>query len=167
MEYIMKSADNFRSHSHWSLEVKIITFSVIATFGAIIYFTFEEYIYSLIWILLILSAVFAACYTPRYVKIDNEAVTIKKLYGKVLIPLAGITAVESVSSDMIRGSIRNFGSGGFFGYLGNFRNTHLGTYTIYATDRKQLVLIITEKKKFVISCADPDKFAEVVQSKLK
>ena len=74
------------------------------------------------------------------------------------IRLADIQRVENKPIAMM-GSIRLFGIGGVFGYIGNFKNSILGNYKAYVTHRKKTVLIVTkENQKLLISPDNPVEF---------
>ena len=66
------------------------------------------------------------------------------------------------------GSIRLFGIGGVFGYIGNFKNSILGNYKAYVTHRKKTVLIVTkESQKILISPDDPVEFIHSLRSAIE
>ncbi|WP_300681723.1 PH domain-containing protein [uncultured Rikenella sp.] len=104
---------------------------------------------------------------PIRLKADGEKVTVSRLFGALEIPLSEVISVGPISKSDIDGSIRTFGSGGFFGYLGRFRNKTLGRYTMYATELKHLVLVRTRQKKYLFSCTRPEEFVAYVRARLK
>lgn len=58
------------------------------------------------------------------------------------------------------GSIRTFGIGGLFGYIGYFKNSILGSYKAYATNSEKAVLIETSDKPIIVTPDDPDLFVK-------
>ena len=72
-----------------------------------------------------------------------------------------------ISKSDIENSIRRFGSGGLFGYLGLFKSDSLGNYTMYATDLSNLIFIRTSNKKYVFSCSCHKEVVEYVNIRLK
>ncbi|MEM8600825.1 MAG: PH domain-containing protein [Bacteroidota bacterium] len=56
------------------------------------------------------------------------------------------------------GSVRTFGIGGLFGFVGYFRNETLGSYLAYVTDAENTVVLKFGDKPIVISPADPAAF---------
>lgn len=61
--------------------------------------------------------------------------------------------------------VRTFGSGGFFGYLGYFYAYNWGKYTAYVTDGNNMVAIETTKKKYVVSCEDPQILIDCIKNR--
>lgn len=62
------------------------------------------------------------------------------------------------------GSIRTWGIGGMFGYIGYFRNSILNNYTAYVTHRDKTVLIKIKNEQIVISPDDPETFVQSLKS---
>ena len=75
--------------------------------------------------------------------------------------------IKKISKSDIENSIRRFGSGGLFGYLGLFKSDSLGNYTMYATDLSNLIFIRTNNKKYVFSCSCHKEVVEYVNIRLK
>lgn len=61
------------------------------------------------------------------------------------------------------GSVRTFGNGGFFGFIGWFRHALLGSYRAYATDPANAVVLHFEDDTVVITPDDPAAFARSVE----
>ena len=95
---------------------------------------------------------YAATQIPVYLRCNADAIAIKHLIGQTKIPVADIVSIKKVENNITAYSIRKFGSGGFGGYLGKFANKELGNYTMYATQIKNLVLIKTAKRQYIVSC---------------
>lgn len=74
-----------------------------------------------------------------------------------------IVNIESIDSAKLRFGVRLFASGGFFGYFGIYRSNSIGNYYRYTGHSKNLVMIETDKKRYVIS-PDSDEFAKAVLS---
>ncbi len=106
-------------------------------------------------------------YMPIRLKAGRDKIAVSRLFGALEIPLSEVTSVVPISKSYIDGSIRTFGSGGAFGYLGRFKNKTLGRYTMYATELKHLVLVRTRQKKYVFSCTRSQEFVAYVQARLK
>jgi hypothetical protein len=76
------------------------------------------------------------------------------------ISLSNIKSVE-FKPNVMAGSLRTFGIGGVFGYIGHFRNRTLSNYKAYATHRKKTVVIQTNNNdQIVISPDDPELFVK-------
>jgi hypothetical protein len=78
-----------------------------------------------------------------------------------------VHSVTVVSNREISNSIRTFGSGGLFGYLGQFRNNLIGNYTMYATEKQNLIYVNTTKGKYIFSCSKPHEFIESANKKVR
>lgn len=120
--------------------------------------------------LIISAAVLVACivvsygYSPRQITLDGKSLTIVRGIGRKSIPLGGIVSAEryhGMDTDW-----RTFGIGGLFGFTGWFsgkhRNDYFG-YFAYVGDTKNTVLVVTRKRKYVVSCDRPDELAEALR----
>lgn len=102
-------------------------------------------------------------YMPYGVGCTEEGVYIRRIKGTLKIPyheIRGISPIEP--SDVFQ--LRLLGSGGFMGYFGMYRGAKLGSFVLYASQRKGLLLIETERKKYVISCTDSISFMACANS---
>ena len=144
----------------WSAQVIVIT-SLIGTLWvgaifALICFlpagTFKGIIVT------IFITVLGYCVTrmPVKIRVDKDAIRIKRLLGTKVIPLSAIVRVERLKGSQLGGFIRIMGSGGFCGYFGRFYSKDLGKFTMFATEKKYLMLVVTSTCKYVISCRRPD-----------
>ncbi len=95
-----------------------------------------------IWVLLTM---------PRYLLLDDKSIVITHPIGQTVILKSDIIEVRAIERSDIRGSIRLFGSGGFFGWFGIFRNNKFGTYRLYCGQLENLYLVKTTTKKYIIS----------------
>lgn len=159
---------------HWSggvIAVTIVTLLVLV--GAGFYLGSREWPTVMLWLKYLLFAVFLITiiagvgYMPMRLKADDEKITVRRLFGSLEMPLAEVTSVSQISMSDIDGSIRTFGSGGLFGYLGRFKNDNLGSYSMYATELNNLILVCTDSRKYVFSCSSPQEFVEYVNLQLK
>lgn len=124
----------------------------------------EVYLLLLVFLITVLGLL---GYMPIRLKAGRDKIAVSRLFGALEIPLSEVTSVVPIPKSYIDGSIRTFGSGGAFGYLGRFKNKTLGRYTMYATELKHLVLVRTRQKKYVFSCTRPEEFMAYVQARLK
>lgn len=99
-----------------------------------------------IWVLLTM---------PRYLLLDDKSIVITHPIGQSVILKSDIIEVRAIARSDIRGSIRLFGSGGFFGWFGVFRNNKFGTYRLYCGQLENLYLVKTTTKKYIISSSKP------------
>ena len=81
----------------------------------------------------------------------NEGVKIIKGNDVQLIKKDLILEVKSIDYKDLRFSVRTFGIGGVFGFSGSFTNKKFGDMTWNFTSKDNLVMIVTQKQKFVVS----------------
>jgi hypothetical protein len=95
---------------------------------------------------------------PTSYEITNENLVIHRPVRAIKISLASIKNIERTEPGY---SMRLFGSGGLFGYYGLFSSNKLGRHHRYTGNNKNLVLISTEKKKYLLSIHDDLFFQEL------
>jgi hypothetical protein len=105
---------------------------------------------------LVISLLSGLFFAPIYIEVNERRITIKKPISSINIPLDRVMSVKPIKSEDIKGAIRTFGSGGYCGFVGYFSNRRLGNFVMYATERKNLYLVRTTGKSYVISCAGLD-----------
>ncbi len=91
----------------------------------------------------------------------RELVVLRRV-RPVSVPLEQIRGVDRLADGAAHRALQVWGSGGTFGWIGEFWNRRLGLFRIYATRRKDLVRIDTERALFVLSPDDPDAFVAAV-----
>lgn len=113
-------------------------------------------------ILLLFIAILLGCwlYAPQSYSLDSNALTINRPIGKVSIKLSDIKQVRILADNETKGTIRTFGVGGLFGYFGEFYTPGLGHSTFYATQRKNIILIVTNSDKKIIITPDDISLAD-------
>lgn len=157
---------------HWSAGVVAITIVSLAilTGSGFVTTALLDWPNEMLWLKYLLLAIFSttiigvAGYCPIRLMANHEKITVNRWFGALEIPLNEVTGVIQISKSDIADSIRTFGSGGLFGFLGRFHNGRLGHYTMYATDLKNLVLICTAKKKYVFSCSEAQDFVDYIKN---
>ena len=102
-----------------------------------------------------LLAIWALLTMPRYLIIENGLIIITHPIGRTVIEMSQVLKIEAIDRSELRGSLRLFGSGGFFGWFGIFRNSKLGTYRLYSGQLENLYLIKTSTKSYIISSSVP------------
>lgn len=100
---------------------------------------------------------------PRYLTIDDDALQIHCIVELTRIHVEEIEKIRRIDRDYFRRMIPLIGSYGFGGYYGYW--FHLSDWEIckvYATERKQLVLIEDIYEDiYIVSCTDPDRLIEL------
>jgi len=74
-----------------------------------------------------------------------------------------VREIRMATANDVRGCIRLWGSGGWFGYYGLFRTAALGRCTWYVTDRSRMVVLITGSKTYLFSPDDVEGFLAAVR----
>jgi hypothetical protein len=97
--------------------------------------------------------------------IEGNQLKILRLGWSKDIDLSEINRVE-IKPHAMTGSVRTFGIGGLFGYVGYFRNSILKGYKAYVTHREKTVVITTEEEQVVISPDDPEAFVASIEASL-
>jgi hypothetical protein len=114
--------------------------------------TIEKNSHLLVLLLLFLILFFCWLYAPIGYIIDDKFLIIKRRKKNISIDFTDITSVKLLTENEIKGGIRMFGVGGVFGYFGLFTFPKIGYCKMFATQRKNMILIETlEKKKFIIT----------------
>src|SRR5699024_10265637 len=141
----------------WDLKLIIIT-SIVVVILAGSLFIDPSLINSAIVLAIIMAC---AAYGVYGYSIQEEKLKILRLGWAKEVDLKDITNVDMTPHAMI-GSIRTFGIGGLFGYIGYYRNSILGSYKAYATNTDNTVLIeTTNDRKIVVT---PDNLAELMEA---
>jgi len=84
-----------------------------------------------------------------------------------LIKKDTILEVKNIEYSDLRFSIKTFGNGGLFGFSGSFRNKKFDDMTWFLTRKDTLVMIVTQKQKFVLSPDDRELFIAKVLELIK
>ena len=139
---------------------KIITVAVCIFFVLFPVFTKLFAIGAVGWL------VVAVCYaySPLGYVVSERSISVRRLIGRVRIPLEGVREIRAAAADDFRGCIRLWGNGGMFGYYGLFRTAKLGKCTWYVSNRSKAVVLITEAKTIVFSPDDVDGFLAAVRA---
>jgi Bacterial PH domain len=115
---------------------------------------------------LINLAIIGAAYyfSIRGYYVDNEELIIGRPFSEVKILRSDIIKVELLSEDPFKSAIRLIGSGGMFGYYGSFSNPILKKFTMYGTQTKNYVLILTlSGKKIIVTPDEASAFIEALK----
>lgn len=89
----------------------------------------------------------------------------KKGIGKKTLLFSDIESIER--RDDLAFDMRLCGSGGMLGYTGWFTNSDFGRYMSYVGGYKDTFLIVTRKRKYVMSCDRPDELVAEVKRRIE
>lgn len=131
---------------------KLITYSTLFFVGVISWLSWIDNPFIIFFVWVLVGVLF---FVPRGYSITEQNILIKRLLSDITIAGSDIQSMEEVEKPDI--GLRVWGSGGFFGYLGIFM---LGdSYArLYCTRLKNIVLIKTSKRNYLISPDDPREF---------
>ncbi|MBP3424774.1 MAG: hypothetical protein J6K57_07030 [Alistipes sp.] len=135
--------------------VTSILLSALLVYGAIAVWSAGMTAVIVTYIIYALLAVWVLLTMPRYLIIQNGLLIITHPIGRTVIEKSQVVKIEAIERSDLRGSLRLFGSGGFFGWFGIFRNSKFGTYRLYCGQLENLYLVKTTTKKYIISSSVP------------
>jgi hypothetical protein len=145
----------------WDILLIVVTTLIVGLLLGLVYLIPSESIVPKIlnWGLIIVCAT----YGIFGYSIQNGMLRIHRLGWTKNIPISDIKSVE-YKPNIMSGSLRTFGIGGVFGYIGHFRNRALSNYKAYVTHREKTVVIITnDNDQIVISPDKPELFVKLIQ----
>lgn len=156
--------------------VKTITYLVIALisalFASISYIALMEVggdigflIPLLLAVLYCLIVFLPYLFSPRSYALTVKGILIKRPLKSILIPYNEVVFLKKISWTSILRSVRLWGSGGLYGFVGLFSVPNLGKVWMYVTDRSRMLLIETKKGvRYVISPSNPLMFIERIRA---
>jgi hypothetical protein len=99
---------------------------------------------------------------PTGYAVEAGRLRIERPLRAIEIALASVRAAGALPEGALRGAGRIAGSGGLFGYYGRFWSRRLGAFRLYATRRTGLVVVDTDRERFVLSPEPPERFLEIL-----
>ena len=102
---------------------------------------------------------------PTGYTLDDNVVRIERRAGAFTIPLSAIREVREIPPQVT--FIRIGGSGGWYGYYGEFKSRDLGQVTMYATRSDDRVFLATDGRNYVITPASPSAFVADLEARLR
>lgn len=95
-------------------------------------------------------------YSPRGYRVDATAIEILRPVGRIRIALAGARVYRDDKATS--GALRVFGNGGLFSISGRFYSRQRGWMRWYLRNRRQLVMVESGGRKWLLSPDDADRF---------
>lgn len=136
---------------------KIITITISFVFTWTVIFTYKRGQSEMaLLFLLMFSLTYLVCYlfSVKSYELKDTGLIIHRPLAKIIFAKEEIESIRQVEKDEMKWTFRTFGNGGLFGYTGKFANTHLGSMTYYATQRRNYVLLQTRGGKKIILTPD-------------
>lgn len=109
----------------------------------------------------VLVTVAVLAYAPKGYRLDHDYLIVKRLIGDLRISLVGLSRARRIMPDELRGAVRNWAVGCFFGYFGRFL-VGVENQTWYVTDTQKCVRLDCPAGVFVVSPHDPEAFLSVL-----
>ena len=141
----------------WSTMLKVVTGVILILVMAVSVTVGPPASWVLIGIVT-LGAIFAV----RGYSVVDSRLLIHRLGWSTKFELASLSNAE-FSPGAMMGSIRVFGIGGLFGFIGRFRNELLGPYRAYATNRENTVVLDFDGAKVVVTPDRPQEFIAALE----
>lgn len=88
---------------------------------------------------------------PTILTINETEIVVKQVVGEKRF-LYSEVKLAKIDATVLKDSVRTFGSAGVGGYIGWFKSPTIGKFYMIASSTKDLLLIQTETKKYVINC---------------
>ena len=146
--------DNITSFTNrWCKEVRIITLLVliISVFISVLLFKMNN-ITILVKLLILFplwcSHIYYCGISPIGIEINSSSLIIKRLFNNIIIKKNNIIYAKCISNNVVYNSVRIWGSSGFCGFLGIYKG-EIGKFEMYITEKSNLMLIVTNSRKYV------------------
>lgn len=155
-------------------KVKISLYSLIVTLAALTIYAFvisialqrnemiSFWIATTAMIAIVVGSLF---YMPLSVTVDDRRLKVRRPLKSKIISLDDIEIVEQLSPTM--NERRIFGSGGWCGYWGWFKENDLGKYFAYYGKSSDCIFLrLKNGKQYMIGCENPEKVIEIIRKKI-
>ncbi|MBC7365306.1 MAG: helix-turn-helix domain-containing protein [Undibacterium sp.] len=162
---LLRAAPRMHFRAPWSLTVKVVTVLASVVILALPFIISSESVHWLHWCLWG-AFVFCLFFSVNGFSVRNGQLLVHRLGWATKFELAQLSAFNANPHAMM-GSIRLFGNGGLFGFLGQYRNAVIGNFQAYVTDPENSVVLEFGTRKIVISPDDPQAFVETLRDATK
>ena len=116
-------------------------------------------------VIFLISVVSALFYGAFYIEADAANIIMGSVFKRKRIPMREVVSVELFQPTM--GAIRIFGSGGYMGYWGIFREGGIGRYYAFYGKASDCFLVRTKNgDKYVLGCSNPEKMVDYINSQI-
>ncbi|WP_237058656.1 PH domain-containing protein [Microbulbifer sediminum] len=118
-----------------------------------------------IWLPVAILALSTLFVIRGYTLNGNTLYIIRPLW-KTRLSLDGLQEVFA-DPEAMHGSIRIFGNGGLFGYIGLFQNKTIGRYRAFATDQQRAVVLRFPERNLVVTPGRPEKLVALLEEHIR
>lgn len=102
-------------------------------------------------------------FSPQSYMVAERAIVVQRLIGNIRVPLDNLREARVTTPGDVSGCIRLWGSGGMFGYYGLFRTSKLGNCRWYVTNRRNMIVVVTDSKTTLYSPDDVGGFLAAIR----
>lgn len=128
--------------------------------------TFFKVIDLLSSLILFTAFIGGVSFSPYKYVLEENNIVIKSLLKSIKIPYNEIKYISDVNAnEVLKNSLRIFGSGGFFGYYGKFSFNNETVY-IYVRKKGKWVMIETKDRKYFIAPEHFESFIDELKSRI-
>ncbi|MDE5969691.1 MAG: PH domain-containing protein [Muribaculaceae bacterium] len=154
-------------------KVKLSTFSLILTIiiigvllvGTAILYNEGNNKWGIAAAILLILLIFGLLYGPTSISVADKNVTVKTFLKRIKLPISKIESVELFQPTM--GAIRIFGSGGFMGHWGFFKEGDIGQYTAFYGKSSDCFLVkMKNGDKYVLGCENSSQMVNYIKSQM-
>lgn len=144
----------------WDTKVKLFTAAFLGLFVGLYVYTDSFFTGALV----LTIGLGAAAFAVRGYSIHDGHLLVHRLGWSTSFDLANLSHVE-MSPGVTTGSVRTWGIGGLFGYIGYFRNSILGSYRAYATNSANEVVLQFGDDTIVVTPGNPAAFVDALKAR--
>lgn len=152
----MTQAGGTHFRAPWSSKLKLFTGAFLAVMAAVSMTTPPP-----VNLLPISIVAVTAAFSVRGYTVRPRELLVHRLGWTTRIRLDGLESATAEPNATL-GSVRVFGIGGAFAFVGRFRNATLGSYRAYVTDPAFAVVVDLDSGKVVVTPDSPVRFVESV-----
>ena len=152
----MITAGGAHFRAPWSARLKAFTAAFLALMAVVAAVTPMP-----VRLLPLLIVGITAAFSVRGYTVRPRELLVHRLGWATRIRLEGLGTVTA-EPDATLGSVRVFGIGGAFAFVGRFRNATLGSYRAYLTDPAFAVVLSLDSGKIVVTPDSPVRFVESI-----
>ena len=103
-------------------------------------------------------------YMPLTISVSNRDLSVNRTIRTKRISLREISSIERLQATML--GWRVFGSDGWFGYWGWYRDKTLGKYFAYYGNEDDCFIVrLNNGKQYVLGCDNPDTIVNYIKSR--
>ncbi|MDE6341413.1 MAG: PH domain-containing protein [Muribaculaceae bacterium] len=115
--------------------------------------------------LIVVLCLIGLFYSPMILRLTDDSLNVETSFRVKKFPLSEIEEVKICPPTMAERRI--FGSGGFMGYWGWFRESSIGKYFAFYGQASQTFLIrMKSGRQYMLGCSDSTEMAEALTDRL-